>query len=126
MTETIKRTMTDYLAQIADWRRRKAEEFDRDPRNLRTARALEDLAAFVLGLPDDDARLIALDRLAMDGERFAPGQMTAYELGRFRFFSEEPSFDAFLTHLVELAGADRGEQGRFGGRQVPGDDPWQT
>jgi hypothetical protein len=25
---------------------------------------------------------------------------------------------------VELATADRGEHGRFGGRQVQGDDPW--
>jgi hypothetical protein len=124
MTETTKRAMADYLAQIADWRRRKAEEFDRDLRNLRTAQALEDLADFVLDLPDDDSRLATLDRLAMEGELFAPGQMTAYEIGRFRFFSEEPSFDAFLTHLVELAEADRGEHGRFGGRQVPGDDPW--
>ena len=26
--------------------------------------------------------------------------------------------------ILELAIADRGEQGRFGGLQVPGDDPW--
>jgi hypothetical protein len=124
MSETTKRAMAIYLAEIADWRRRKADEYDRDLRNLRTATALEDLADYVLGLSDDDSRLVELDRLAMEGEFFVPGQMTAYEIGRFRFFSEEPSLDAFLTHVVELAQADRGEQGRFGGRQVPGDDPW--
>jgi hypothetical protein len=124
MTGHVKEAMASYLGQVADWRRRKAEEFDRDLRNLRTARALQDLADFVLTLPEDDPRLGDLERLAMEGERFAPGQMTAYEIGRFRFFNEESSLDAFLTRLVELAEADRGEQGRFGGRQVPGDDPW--
>ena len=124
MTERVKEAIGSYLGQVADWRRRKAEEFDRDLRNLRTARALDDLADFVLNLAEDDPRLIDLERLAMEGELFSPGQMTAYEIGRFRFFSEEPSLDAFLTRLVELAMTDRGEQGRFGGRQVPGDEPW--
>ena len=124
MVETTRRAIAAYLTQVADWRRRKAEEFDRDARNLRTADALEELADYVRGLPADDERLLALDRLAMEGEVFAPGQMTSYEIGRFRFFSDEPSLDAFLTNLVRLAEADRGEQGRFGGRQVKGDDPW--
>jgi hypothetical protein len=124
MSEHVKTAMASYLGQVADWRRHKADEFDRDLRNLRTARALEDLADFVRTVAEDDPRLDELDRLAMEGELFVPGQMTAYEIGRFHFFSEEPSLDAFLTHLVELAEADRGEQGRFGGRQVPGDDPW--
>ena len=124
MDGTTKRAIAAYLGQVADWRRRKAEEFDRDQRNLRTARALDELGEFVLSLPADDERLLALDRLAMVGEFFAPGQMASYEIGRFRFFSDEPTLDAFLTNLVQLAAADRGEQGRFGGRQAQGDDPW--
>ena len=123
--ETTRRAIAAYLHQIADWRRRKAEEFDRDARNLHTAAALEELADFVLALPDEDDRLRALDRVAMEGEAFAPGQMTSYEIGRFRFFSDEPTLDAFLTTMVRLAEADRGEQGRFGGRQVEGDNPWR-
>ena len=40
MTERVKQAMAIYLGQVAEWRRRKADEFDRDLRNLRTARAL--------------------------------------------------------------------------------------
>ena len=118
------RAIAAYLTMVADWRRRKAAEYDRDDRNLRTAAALEELAEYVLALPDDDERVRTLNRVAMEGETFAPGQMTSYEIGRFRFFSDEPSLEAFLTNLVGLAEADRGEQGRFGGRQVAGDEPW--
>ena len=124
MEDTTRQAIASYLRQVADWRRRKADEFDRDARNLRTAAALEEYADYVLGLPGDDERLRALARVAMEGEVFAPGQMASYEIGRFRFFSDEPTLDAFLTNLVRLAEADRGEQGRFGGRQVEGDEPW--
>ena len=124
MANTTQRAIAAYLGQVADWRRRKAEEYDRDRRNLRTAAALDELAEHVLALPEDDERLTTLERVAMEGEVFAPGQMTSYEIGRFRFFSDEPTLDAFLTNVVRLAEADRGEQGRFGGRQVAGDDPW--
>jgi hypothetical protein len=116
--------MADYLRGIALWRRRKAEEYDRDVRNLRTADALEELAEFVLALPDDDERLLTLGRLAMDGEFFAPGQQTHYEIGRLRFHNPDVGLDPFLSRIVELAIADAGEHGRFGGRMPEGDDPW--
>jgi len=116
--------MADYLRTIADWRRRKAEEYDRDARNLRSAAGLDDLAEHVLALPEDDDRLHSLDRLAMVGELFEPGQQTSYEIGRFRFFHPEAGLDPFLDSLVELAQADKGEHGRFGGRMPAGDDPW--
>jgi hypothetical protein len=116
--------MADYLHEIARWRRRRAEEYDRDARNLRTADGLEEFAAFVLALPDDDERLLTLGRLAMSGESFSPGQQTHYEIGRFRFHNPDVGLDPFLSHLVDLAIADAGEQGRFGGRMPEGDDPW--
>jgi hypothetical protein len=75
-------------------------------------------------LPPDDARLLRLRELAVKGETFVPGQQTAYEIGRFRFFADDAGLDAFLDRIVELATADRGEHGRFGGRQVAGDEPW--
>ena len=124
MPSTTQRAIADYLQTLADWRRRKAQEYDRDPRNLRTAAALIALADHVLALPEDDARLRELDRLAMTGELFTPGQQTSYEIGRFRFFGPEAQLDPFLDRVVELAVADRGEQGRFGGRMPEGDDPW--
>jgi hypothetical protein len=93
-------------------------------RNLRTAAALDELADYVLTLPEDDPRLRELERLAGEGGAFAPDQRVLYELGRFRFHHPEAQLDPFLDVLVQLAEADRGEQGRFGGRMAPGDDPW--
>jgi hypothetical protein len=116
--------IAEYLRSIASWRRQRYQDDLRDARNLRSAAALDDLAEHVLALPPDDERLVRLRDLAVEGETFLPGQQTAYEIGRFRFFSEEVGLDAFVDRILELAIADRGEHGRFGGRQVPGDEPW--
>lgn len=113
-----------FCEATAAWRRRKAEEYDRDERNLRAAEALEQLAAHIRALPADDGRLVELHRLAASGADFQPDQRVLYELGRFRFHHPETGLDAFLDTLVELAIADRGEMGRFGGRLPAGDDPW--
>jgi hypothetical protein len=116
--------LAEFCQATAAWRRRKAEEYDRDERNLRTAAALDELAAHVLSLPADDARVLRLQRLAGTGEDFTPDQRVLYELGRFRFHHPETGLDPFLDTLVTLAEADRGEAGRFGGRLPEGDDPW--
>ena len=113
-----------FCRMTAEWRRQKATEYDADPRNLRTAAALDELAAHVASLPEDDARLRDLARLASESGEFRPDQRVLYELGRFRFHHPETGFDPFLDTLVELAIADRGEMGRFGGRLPEGDDPW--
>jgi hypothetical protein len=117
-------SLAEFCRTTAAWRRRKAEEYDRDARNLRTAAALDELAGHVLALPPDDPRLLALQRLAGTGDDFTPDQRVLYELGRFRFHHPEAGLDAFLDTLVTLAEADRGEAGRFGGRLPEGDDPW--
>ncbi|MBL8129636.1 MAG: hypothetical protein JNM64_18510 [Chloroflexia bacterium] len=118
------RSFAAFCDATAWWRRRKAEEYDRDERNLRAANALQELGAFVLSLPADDQRLRDLQRLTATGEDFTPDQRVLYELGRFRFHQPDASMDAFLTQLVALAEADRGEAGRFGGLMPEGDDPW--
>lgn len=117
-------SFAEFCRTTAEWRRRKAEEYDRDARNLGTAAALEDLADYVLGLPPDEPRLLELQRLAATGDDFTPDQRVLYELGRFRFHHPEAGLDPFLDILVHLAEADRGEAGRFGGRLPEGDDPW--
>ena len=114
----------EFCRSTASWRRRKAGEYDRDERNLRTAAALDELADHLLTLPADDARLIDLQRLAGEGDEFAPDQRVLYELGRFRFHQPDIGIEPFLDTLVALAEADRGEAGRFGGRLPEGDDPW--
>jgi hypothetical protein len=124
MDQSVRVLIADYLRNVAVWRRQRVQDDLHDVRNLRSASALEALAEYVLSLPEDDDRIQALSRLAVEGGAFVPGQQAAYEIGRFHFFSEESSFDAFLTWVVELAEADRGEAGRFGGRQAAGDDPW--
>jgi hypothetical protein len=123
-TTDLRQSIAAYIRQLSDWRRARYDDDLRDPRNLRSADALNDFAQYILDLPIDDPRLSALARLAGDGEVFAPGQQTAYELGRFHFHNQSTTFDGFLTLLVELAERDAGEAGRFGGPQVPGDDPW--
>lgn len=122
--DAFRASVAAYLREVAAWRRRKAEEYDRDARNLRSAAGLEDLADHVLGLAADDPRLRELARVAGEGGAFRPDQRVIYEAGRFRFHHAEAGLDPFLDTLVELAIADRGEQGRFGGRLPEGDDPW--
>ncbi len=117
-------SLAECCRTTAAWRRRKAEEYDRDERNLRTAAALEELAEYILALSAADPRLIDLQRLAGAGEDFAPEQRVLYELGRFRFHQPDTGIDPFLDTLVAFAEADRGEAGHFGGRLPRGDDPW--
>jgi hypothetical protein len=121
---SFQRSMANYLRDVAAWRRRRYQDDLRDARNLQSAAALEQLADFVLHLPADSEPLLQLAALTIEGGEFIPGQQTAYEIGRFRFYNQEATFDGFLAQLVELARADRGEHGRFGGPQVPDDNPW--
>jgi hypothetical protein len=123
-SSAFQRSFAAFCDATAQWRRRKAEEYDRDQRNVRAALALEEFGAFVVSLPPDEQRLLDLQRLAGSGEDFTPDQRVLYELGRFRFHQPDASMDAFLTQLVALAEADRGEAGRFGGLLPDGDDPW--
>lgn len=121
------RAIAEYLRQVAQWRRGRAEEYDyeRDPRHLQSAAGLEELANYVLDLPDDDRRLQRLVRFAFSGEVFTPSQRIQHAVARFRFHQSEASLDGFLDHLVELAIADHEEAGRFAGRLPEGEqDPF--
>lgn len=116
--------MAEYLRSIADWRRRKAEEYDRDARNLRSAEGLEELATYVLALDDADDRIVSLSTLAIVDDTFQLEQRAHHAVARFRFHSPEVSCGAFLDHIIELQLADITEAGHFGGRLPEGDDPW--
>lgn len=124
MEVSIQTLIADYLHDLARWRQGRAEEYDRDARNLRCAAGLEELARYVVALPDDDPRLIALSSLALHGTRFEPGQRAHFAIARFRFHEEHSSPSAFLDHVIELQRADAAEDGHFGGRLPEGDDPW--
>ena len=120
----IQTLIVEYLTQLAAWRRMRYQDDLRDARNLRSADAIEELGRYIAALPDSDARIKELDRLWRRGEQIEVGQQAAYEIGRFRFFVPETELDAFVDQMVDLARADANEHGRFGGPQVPGDDPW--
>ena len=126
MNVRTRESIADYLRRIAVWRRQRAEEYDRDERNLVAAAGLEELAEYILALPDDDGRLAVLEEVAVDHEEFFPGQQTSYEIGRFRFYYAETSLDGFLSHITRIAVADSEERGRFAGRLPEGDDPWSS
>ena len=114
----------EYLTGLAGWRRSRYHDDLHDPRNLVSAAGIDEFAAFVRSLPDDDPRVVELDRLLRVGEQVEVGQQAAYEIGRFRFFIPETELDPFLDQIVDLARADRNERGHFGGKMAPGDDPW--
>lgn len=124
MNSAARWSMAEYLRNIAKWRRQRAEEYDRDERNLVAAAGLEEFAAWLFDLPEDDERLATLQQVATTHDEFTPGQQTSYEIGRFRFHYAETTFDGFLTHITQLAIADSTERGRFAGRLPEGDDPW--
>lgn len=120
----IRPSIAAHLRSVAEWRRTRYADDLRDPRNLVSAAGLDELADWVMTIPVTDARLTTLATYAANGDSFAPGQQTLYEIGRFRFFTPDTAFDRFLELLADLAIADHAENGRFGGRQAPGDEPW--
>lgn len=125
MTEfDLRPSLADHLRSIAAWRRSRYQDDLRDQRNLVSAAGLDALASWVAELPSSDPRLATLARYASVGSSFTPGQQTLIEIGRFRFYQPETEFDTFFDQLAQLAVADHGERGRFGGQQVPGDEPW--
>lgn len=124
MEQATNRAFAQYIRSLADWRRRRYDDDLRDRRNLRSADAMLELAGYVESLPPDDSRIERLGKLSFYGELFELRPRAAYELGRFRFYTDEATLDGFLNQLVELSEADVREAGMFGGPQVPGDDPW--
>ena len=114
----------EHLRSVAQWRRDKMQEFDPDPRNLRSAAGLDELADYWLSLPEDDERVVEMVALTFLGQMFRPGQRTEWEIPRFRFYHEESTVEAFLGRLVELARQDAAETDPIGLPMVAGDNPW--
>lgn len=93
-------------------------------RSDRSAAGLRELAAFIRTLSDGDSSIEQLTRLAFSGPTFDPGASLLNELGRFRFHDPKTPLDQFLQFMITLAGQDADEQSRWGGPQIPGDNPW--
>jgi hypothetical protein len=131
VTEDVRRSISERIVSIAEWRREREQQdmYGLGPevaeRSRRSAAGLMELAGHVASLPPDDPRLARLAVLAFYGEQFDPGATMLHELGRFRFHDPEVSVAGFVDRMVELAELDAGERDQFGGRQVPGDNPWR-
>jgi hypothetical protein len=93
-------------------------------RSRRSAEGLRELATYIAALPDDDLHLLRLRELAFAGGEFDPGPILLTELGRFRFHEADQGIEGFVAKMVEWAEQDASESARFGGPQVPGDNPF--
>ncbi len=124
MASLEQQAFAEHLRSVAQWRRDKMQEFDPDPRNLRSAAGLDELADYWLSLPEDDERVVEMIGLTFLGQMFRPGQRTEWEIPRFRFYHEESTVEGFLARLVELARQDAAETDPIGLPMVAGDNPW--
>lgn len=130
MSAAARNAIVERIEAIADWREERAQQDmlglgpEAARRSNRSAAGLRELAGFFRGLPEDDALVAHLERVAFSGVVFDPGALLLTELGRFRFHDPEASIEQFAAFMVTLAEQDREEMGQFGGPQVAGDNPW--
>ena len=124
------RAVVERIRAIAEWRReRELQDMlglgpEAALRSRHSADGLVQLADALANLPEDDARMADLERLAFSGETFMPGATLLAELGRFRFHEPEQEIDAFISNMVSFAERDVEEMGLWGGPQIAGDNPW--
>lgn len=130
MESTTRLSIARRIDAIAEWR---AEREFQDMmglgpeaalRSRRSAEGLRELANHIAGLPDDDSNLARLRELAFAGGEFDPGPILLNELGRFRFHEPAQRVEAFVLKMVEWAEEDASESARFGGPQLPDDNPF--
>jgi hypothetical protein len=132
VSSRVSEAIADRIMQIAVWRDEREQQDmlglgpEAAARSRRSAAGLRALAAHVLTLPEEDARLARLKDLAFWGEQFDPGASLLNELGRFRFHDENATVEGFVDAMVALAEQDASDVGQFGGPQVPGDNPWRA
>ncbi|HVL26322.1 MAG TPA: hypothetical protein VM450_19690 [Thermomicrobiales bacterium] len=132
MSSQAREAIVERIEMIADWRREREQQDmlglgpEAATRSRRSADGLRELADHVRSLADDDPRLARLRQLAFHSGQFDPGASLLNELGRFRFHDPATTVESFTDFMVELAEEDASEQGRFGGPQVAGDDPWRA
>lgn len=86
--------LTEYVRAQADWRRKKADEFPDDERNLRSAEALESLADFIEHGSEEDFHESELKHPTLP-------IMDEY----LRYCHGEP--DEFVKHLLSRHGYER-------------------
>lgn len=94
--------LVDFVCDRALWRAARAREWPEDPRNHRSAEALDRLAVWVKALPDSDERLQRLASYYSDEYVFLPaGEAAAQFTSRYGYtFPSDP--DRFLGVLLAM------------------------
>lgn len=79
--------LADYVQATARWREMVAEDYPDDDRNRHSVEALDDLAEWVLRLPDDDHRLVSLGQwMQVQGlDVVSPSERGRRETSRYGF-----------------------------------------
>ena len=99
-----------FIQDQADWRRQQARRFRDDPRNRRSAAALEELAATVSRMSLHDRTLVQLYQLGAfeeDSGAFRGGAGAKRALGRYRFDDPDQDESDVLHDLVVGVAEDR-------------------
>jgi hypothetical protein len=98
----MKTALAEYLRQTASWRGEKVREYPDDARNARSSAALEELAAYVESVPDEDPRLRGLSELGrVDDGVYSPGETAGHMISRYGFYRDTHSPSDFLDWIVE-------------------------
>jgi hypothetical protein len=105
MTISAHHPLATYLHEQADLLRRRDLPPILAAHVLDQTHVLEDLAAFVRGLPESDERLLVLGTLAVRDGRFVPGGATQHAIAGFSGTTPDAR-DAFLANLVRIARDD--------------------
>lgn len=115
----VREAMAQYLEEQASWHDQKAEALLGEPRHLRSADGLRELAAFVRALPENSLVLTGLARntFYQEGQLFRPLMVTidTHDAGgwlarmvlSFRFDNPDERCDRFMTRLLEASLSDR-------------------
>jgi hypothetical protein len=103
--ERARAALVDFLRSQAEWRTARTQQWPEDPRNARSAEALNGLVAWIKALPDDDDRLSRLATYYVDDTYFFPvGDRSIRLASRYGFASPanpDRFIEAFLSLLLD-------------------------
>jgi hypothetical protein len=94
--------LADFVRQRAQWRAAQARQWPEDPRNARSAEALDQLALWVMELPDSDERLRKIADVCTDETPFLPAGENAARFTARYGYTFTPNADRFLGVFTSL------------------------
>ena len=103
--ERARAALVEFLRGQGEWRTARAQQWPEDPRNARSAEALNELVSWIIELPDSDQRLQQLATYYVDDNYFFPvGDKSILLASRYGFaFPPSPDrfIEAFLSVLLD-------------------------